>query len=182
MQRNRFSSDPPNQILILTNSRGKVRGFAPRELCHSGRGQTHWGLLAVLKRSDGRIIFARRSPKKSVFANVWDGTVATHVHPGETVEGAATRQTKKELGIDVAFSQIGSFFYQATDQDYSENEYCSILIGISDAVLHLKREEVSEVAEIHPQLVMPFFSSQTLSPWFSLAWEKFGRQIKTWRV
>ena len=99
---NRFTVDPADEMLILTTKEGKPIGQATRKECHTGAGKTHWALLAMVKRSNGIIILAKRSPMKSVFANIWDGTVATHVLAGDTPELAAKRETKEELGIEVS--------------------------------------------------------------------------------
>ena len=145
---NRFTVDPADEMLILTTEEGTPIGTATRKECHEGAGKTHWALLAIIKRSNGTIIAARRSSKKSVFPNIWDASVATHVLKGDTPESAAKRETKEELGMDVDFKVIGAYFYTDGDGDYSENEYCTLLIGESDAIVDPLEDEVSEIEEL----------------------------------
>lgn len=145
---NRFTVDKADEMLILTTEEGIPIGTATRKECHEGKGKTHWALLAIIKRTNGDIIVARRSPKKSVFPTIWDASVATHVLQGDTPASAAKRETKEELGIEVDFNIIGAYFYTAEDQDYSENEYCTLLIGTSDAQVVPNSDEVSEVEDL----------------------------------
>lgn len=179
MRRNRFVLDSADELLILTTEIGKPLGFATRRECHEGKGKTHWGLLAIIKRPDGRIILARRSSNKSVFPNIWDGTVATHVLSGDTPEIAAQRETKEELGLEVSYQRIGDFFYSAQDRNYSENEFCSILIGVSDKTVNPNTDEVSEVKELNlGQLKETLsLSPREFSPWFKTAFKKFQKNI-----
>ncbi len=177
----RYTIDPADEMLVLMTKTGKAIGQARREDCHKGKGKTHWGVLGVIKRSDGRIILAKRSRHKSVFANMWDGSVATHVLVGDRPEQAAVRETREELGISVRFEPIGNFFYQARDGDHAENEYCTVLLGTSDKPLKPLTQEVSQTQELtFAELVNRL---QTMpgkySPWMILAFQKFAAKIKS---
>lgn len=176
----RFHTDPAKETLITTTTDGRIIGQARREKCHKGNGKTHWGLLAIVIRKNGKIVLAKRSQYKSLFANIWDGTVATHVLPGDTAVEAAYRETKEELGISVDFKEIGSFFYTAKDDDHTENEYCTLLIGTSSDHLKPNKKEVSQVKEISLAKLMDKEkrSADPLSPWLIIALERFGEKIR----
>lgn len=179
----RYTSDPAEEVIILTTQDGKPIGRATREECHKGQGKTHWGLLAIVKRSDGRIILARRSGEKSVFANIWDGSVATHVLRGDTPQTAASRETQEELGISVRFTLIGGYYYNASDGDHAENEFCSLLMGTSDDMMQADPKEVSEVKEItFEQLDQEITQSPNVySPWLKIGLRLYGDQIASHR-
>jgi len=176
----RFWVDPADEILILTTKDGTPIGQATRRACHQREGKTHWGLLAVIKRSNGDIILARRSSNKSVFANIWDGSVATHVLPEDTPEKAAKRETKEELGVDVHFTVVGGYYYFTRDGDHAENEFCTLLVGVSDDTVHPLPTEVSEVKELSPDALgekIKCFPSE-YSPWLKEALKKFTPELQ----
>ena len=177
----RFTVDPAEEMLILTTKEGKPIGTATRKECHTGEGKTHWGFLAMVKRSNETIILAKRSRRKSVFANVWDGSVASHVLPGDTPESAAHRETKEELGIDVSYQRIGDFFYTTKDGDHAENEFCSLLLGKSAQSVTPLPTEVSAVKnvpyeELYKQIKM---FSKKYSPWLKIALKRYGSTIES---
>lgn len=175
----RFTIDPANEMLILTTKEGKLIGEATRKECHQGEGKTHWAILAVIMRSNGNIILARRSAQKSVFPNIWDGSVATHVLAGDKPESSAIRETQEELGIFVSYKPIGSFYYFAKDEDYAENEYCTVLVGVSDEEVKPLPAEVSEVKEMSISELEEAIVSEpeSYSPWFRIAFEKFKKSL-----
>lgn len=177
----RYRIDPADELLILTTKRGKPIGQAPREDCHRGKGKTHWAILAVVTRKNGDVILAKRSQYKSVFPNIWDVSVASHVLPGDTPQKTAKRETKEELGIDVIFKPIGAFYYFHHDDDYAENEFCTVLVGSSNDKITPLPEEVSEVqtvslSELKKRLAI---FPDTYSPWMKIAFQKFLRKIET---
>lgn len=177
----RYHFDPAHEILLLTTTDGKVIGKAPREECHKGEGKTHWAVFGIIKRSNSNVILAKRSSKKSVFPNIWDGTVASHVLVNDTPESATKRETKEELGIDVDFKVIGGFYYFHRDGDHAENEFCSLLICRSDAKLSPLASEVSEVTEISFAELQDLIhdSPDIYAPWLKIALEKYGDIIKS---
>lgn len=172
----RFTTDPADEMLILTTQKGKPVGTATRKECHTGLGRTHWGFLALIKRSNETIVVAKRSRQKSVFANIWDASVASHVLSGDTPESAAQRETREELGMHVSFTKIGDFFYTTRDGDYAENEYCTFLIGRSDQSATPLETEVSAVKHIPYQELYRQVKAlpRTFSPWLKIALERYG--------
>lgn len=181
MSDNRFNIDPADEMLLTTDREGNVTGTATRKDCHTGNGLTHWAILAVVKRSNGNIILAQRSAEKSVFPLIWDASVATHVLEGDTPETAAQRETKEELGIDVTFQRIGDYFYEAKDGEYCENEYCSLLVGISDEEVNILKREVAEciemtMADLSKKLIV---HPEQFSPWMHIAFQRYMDVIAT---
>lgn len=48
---------------------------------------------------DGRILLQKRSPLKETFPDLWDVSVAGHIHAGETPMEAALREIREEIGL-----------------------------------------------------------------------------------
>lgn len=137
-----------NQMLVLADRSGTPVGYATREECHAGRGRTHLAFMAFVYDGDGNVVLTKRSKTKSLWSGYWDASVVSHVLPGETVEAAARRRGKEELGIEVDFHSIGSFYYISTFGNNCENEFCFILIGKSTSVIHPNDIEIEEIIKL----------------------------------
>ncbi len=177
MKTNNFhdlSGEQKNQLLVVVDQNGKKLGVAAREECHQGEGKTHLAFMALVIDSERKIILTRRSSKKSLWAGFWDASVVSHVLPGETVEQAAERRGKEELGIEVDFADLGSFYYFAKHGDSAENEFCHVLLGKSDDEIVFNPVEIEEIKKIKlPELKEEIKNNPKIfTPWLKLALEK----------
>ena len=156
-----------DQMLILVDKNGSPYGRATRQDCHQGNGKTHLAFMAFVIDNDRRLILTKRSRNKSLWPGFWDASVVSHVLPGETVEKAANRRGKEELGVDVPFKNIGAFYYFAKRGDSAENEYCHVLIAKTNnpvsanpvEIEGLRKAGTSELKreiETHPDAFTPW--------------------------
>lgn len=168
-----ISGEQKDQLMIVVDKHGNKLGSATRSECHNGEGKTHLAFMAfiILK---GKIILTRRSGNKSLWSGFWDASVVSHVLANETVENAAKRRGKEELGVVVNFKDLGAFYYFAKHGKSAENEYCHVLIGATKDKIHpnpveieevksVKREELAELVKKYPK---------SFTPWFVLAIDK----------
>ncbi len=56
--------------------------------------------------SGGRILLQKRASSKETFPNLWDVSVAGHIHAGEAPLEAAVREIREELGLEVRDEQL----------------------------------------------------------------------------
>lgn len=151
------------EVLILVDRKDKKVGIASREECHGFPGRLHRAIMVVVKNEKGQILLAKRSKSKRLWTGIWDGTIATHVFPGETKEEAAKRALKKELGLDNLLpTYLGHFIYRAKwDDDGVECEYCHVFLTKTKEVI-LNPEEASEVVWVSEERL----TNYSLTPWF----------------
>ncbi|PQV45466.1 NUDIX domain-containing protein [Jejuia pallidilutea] len=73
------------------------------------------------------ILLAQRSAKKAICPLLWDVSVAGHIDAGETPKGAAVREIKEEIGLEIPKEQlklIGVFnCFQSYDNGLIDNEF-----------------------------------------------------------
>lgn len=170
-----LKGEQKKQLLQLVDIKGNIIGTATREQCHKGKGLTHLAFLAFVFDKSGKIILTKRSKQKSLWGNFWDASVVSHVLPNETVEQAANRRGKEELGVDVHFKDLGAFLYYIKHGDSSENEYCHVLDGQTREYATANPIEVSEImhTSVEKLKLLVKKNPQFYTPWLKIALEKF---------
>jgi isopentenyl-diphosphate delta-isomerase len=123
------------QTLILVDNNDRILGYAPRSVCHTGKGRRHRAFVVALYNSRGELLLQRR--KHALFTNMWDLTGASHPlrlrARNESYSEAATRCVREEFGIrGVTFRKLGAFNYFAPHGKKCENEHCALIVGKYD--------------------------------------------------
>lgn len=118
--------------MILVDNNDKVLGYAPRSVCHTGKGKRHRAFVIALYNSKGKILLQRR--KHALFTNLWDLTGASHPlrlrGRSESYAEAAARCLKDEFGLrGVSLRKLGAFNYFAPQGKKCENEHCALMVG-----------------------------------------------------
>ena len=131
------------QTLILVDDNDRILGYAPRDVCHTGKGKRHRAFVIALYNSRGQLLLQRR--KHDLFSNRWDLTGASHPlrlrSRNESYGDAAARCVKREFGITgVSFRKIGAFNYYDRQGKRCENEHCAVLVGKYDGEVRANHE------------------------------------------
>jgi isopentenyl-diphosphate delta-isomerase len=120
------------QTLILVDNNDRILGYAPRSVCHTGKGKRHRAFVVALYNAKGQLLLQRR--KHDLFSNKWDLAGASHpLHlktRNESYAEAAARCVRTEFGVGgIAFRKIGAFNYFAPQGKKCENEHCAVIVG-----------------------------------------------------
>jgi len=121
--------------LILVDKNDRILGYAPRSVCHTGKGKRHRAFVIVIYNSKGQILLQRR--KHALFTNLWDLAGASHPlrrrGVNESYIEAAARCVRDEFGIGrISLRKIGTFNYFAPQGRKCENEHCALIVGKYD--------------------------------------------------
>lgn len=90
------------ELFPLVNENGETIGKATRGECHSGSMLLHPVVHLHLATEDGRLYLQKRPMDKDIQPGKWDTAVGGHMDYGETVSQALARESREELGVDVA--------------------------------------------------------------------------------
>ncbi|MBI2617265.1 NUDIX domain-containing protein [Candidatus Gottesmanbacteria bacterium] len=163
-----------DQLLITCDQHGKPNGFATRKMCHQADGKTHLAFMAFVYDEKGNVWMTKRGKQKSLWAGFWDASTISHVLPGESTERAAERRGKEELGIEVNFRKVGSFYYFAKFNGDCENEFCYVLVGKTMDVPHPNPVEIEDIKKIPARSLVSEVINQTsiYTPWLRFAIRK----------
>jgi len=131
------------QTLILVDDKNNMLGYAPRSVCHTGKGKRHRAFVILLYNKDKKILLQHR--KHKVFDKFWDLAGASHpLHvDGKNQDDieAALRCLRDEWEIEnVKLEKIGAFNYFKQDENRCENEHCYLIIGEYDGELKMNPE------------------------------------------
>lgn len=126
--------------------------------------------FSVFLYREGQVLLQKRASSKYHCGGLWTNTCCSHPAPGETVQAAAVRRLREELGIAApALEEVDVFFYRYPFANgLTEFECDHVLMGAYDGDAVCDPEEVDAVewvdidrleAELlaHPERFTPWF-------------------------
>lgn len=146
----RLARDPARgDMLILVDGLDREVGAATKLQVHVG-GLLHRAFSVVLVRAGeagSEFLLAKRSLLKYHSGGLWANSCCSHPRVGETVEDAAYRRVREELGCEaVDLLEICAFVYRAEfDNGLCEHEYDHVLVGQCAGELAPDPAEASDV-------------------------------------
>jgi len=127
--------------VILVDAHDNVTGSMEKMEAHR-KGLLHRAFSILIFNSKGELLIQKRSKAKYHSAGLWTNTCCSHPRPGETIENAAHRRLKEEMGINVALSLSHKFIYKIKlENDLTENELDYVFTGTFDGAPELNTVE-----------------------------------------
>ena len=167
-------SDPAER-LILVNSQDVSVGTLSKTECHAGEGVLHRAFSVFLFNSRHELLLQRRSASKPLWPLYWSNSCCSHPREGETLDVAARRRLRQELGVECPLEFLYKFEYQAFfEQVGAEHELCHVFAGRFDGAVNANPTEIAEIrflgkAQIDEELAV---NPAAFTPWFKLEWAK----------
>jgi len=123
------------------------------------KGILHRAFSILLFNAQGQMLLQKRAQGKYHSAGLWTNTCCSHPLPGESVEDAAFRKLKQEMGIEMKTEFAYKFIYKAPlDNGLTEHECDHVLTGTFDGTPKINIQEVQDwkfvdVAELKEDIV-----------------------------
>jgi isopentenyl-diphosphate delta-isomerase len=162
-----------NQV-ILVDAHDQPMGFAEKHFAHE-QGLRHRAISIVIvrKNSAGQIetLLQKRDAGKYHAPNCWSNSCCSHPMPGESIQAAASRRLKEELGIQLPLTYLDRLDYKTqVSKTMIEHEIDHIFIALDQGqVCQPNPVEVSDIAWVTlDRLKASLHSSQideSFSPW-----------------
>lgn len=131
------------QVILVDENDNEIGPFEKME-AHK-QGLLHRAFSVLLFNSKGEVLLQKRSSKKYHSAGLWTNTCCSHPRPGESVQEAAHRRLKEEMGIDVTPEFAYSFIYKTTlENGLIEHELDHVYIGSYEGTPHVNNLEVED--------------------------------------
>ena len=142
--RGRYAFD---DMIVLVDENDRPIGTAPKLAAHGAETRLHRAFSVFLFDSSGALLLQQRALTKKTWPGVWSNSCCGHVMLHETVENAARRRIRFELGLPRPKLQVvlPGFRYRAEKDGVVENEICPVLVGFIDAVPRPNPSEVDGI-------------------------------------
>ena len=156
------------EYVVLVDENDRQIGLMEKQAAHIGP-HLHRAFSVFIFNSKGELLLQQRALTKYHSPGLWTNTCCSHPRDGETVTEAATRRLMEEMGMTCEMREVYTFIYKApVGQGLTEHEFDHVLIGQSDAVPNINREEVeswkymslnelSEDIQSHPEHYTEWF-------------------------
>jgi isopentenyl-diphosphate Delta-isomerase len=166
-------------IPVIAPDGGLVRG---EKMDVHRRGLPHLA-VSVFVFDGGHLLIQRRAAAKYHCGLLWANTCCSHPHWGESLETAARRRLREELGLDLALTQTATLSYHApVTMGLTENERVTVFHAEADRRTLLLNPDPAEVAEIEWIALPALFqrahdAPEAFAPWFRIylkRWAELG--------
>jgi isopentenyl-diphosphate Delta-isomerase len=169
-----------SDLLILVDEADREIGYMDRSRCHAGGGMLHRAFSLLIFNGRGELLLQQRSLGKQLWPLHWSNSCCSHPRRAESIEAAARRRLREELGLSCPLHFLFKFQYQAQyDSAGAENELCSVFIGRASGPVIINPSEISAWRWISPEalhLEMAGPERGQFTPWFRLEWERVWRE------
>lgn len=165
----------PNDVLILVDSQDRDLGFLSKEECHRGRGVLHRAFSVFLFNAAGDVLLQQRSAQKPLWPLYWSNSCCSHPRRGETVDEAAPRRVREELGIGCTLRYLYKFEYEAPFRNVgSEHELCHVYTGTVSGEPCSNPDEIAAVRFVSPAALTREVAEHPdrFTPWMKMEWER----------
>ncbi len=116
-----------DEYIDIVDIDGKPTGKSELKSVIHQKGYYHNTVHIWFYTLDGEILLSQRSAKKTICPLLWDVSVAGHIDAGESIEQAAIREIKEEIGISISkkdLHKIGVFkCFQSYENGINDNEF-----------------------------------------------------------
>jgi isopentenyl-diphosphate delta-isomerase len=153
--------------VVLVDEADRAVGFEEKVAAHVA-GYLHRAFSVFVFDRSRRLLLQRRAPGKYHSGGRWSNTCCGHPRPGESVEEAAHRRLREEMGFDCPLVKIATYRYTARVGDgLVENELDHLLAGEFEGAPAPDPSEATEWRWADPAAVL---REATIAPQRFTAW------------
>ncbi|MBL7853731.1 MAG: isopentenyl-diphosphate Delta-isomerase [Cyclobacteriaceae bacterium] len=156
--------------VVLVNDHDEETGVMEKMEAHR-TGSLHRAFSVLLFNSRGEMLLQKRAQTKYHSSGLWTNTCCSHPRPGESLEEAARRKLRQEMGIEANPRFAFKFQYKAPlDNQLIEHEIDHVFIGQFDGepVLNEHEAEDWKFVDLHSLKQQIHSDPQQFTPWFRL--------------
>ncbi len=166
--------------VILVNEADEEVGTMEKMEAHQ-KALLHRAFSVFLFNSTGEMLLQQRAMCKYHSGGLWTNACCSHPRPGESVESAASRRTREELGIEPDISKAFSFTYRADfDNGLTEHEFDHVFVGRYDGDLFPDPGEVSDTRYLSMEEIRHDLTDNPskYTEWFKIAFRQVEEHIQ----
>lgn len=159
-----------SQEVVLVNEHDDPIGTMEKCTAHI-QGRLHRAFSLLVFNTEGKLLLQQRAFNKYHSGGLWSNTCCGHPSVNESLDMAAHRRLREELGLDCDLKEIFSFVYKAeVGSGLLENEYDHVLIGHSNKNPRLNHAEAIDwrwiaLSEVQSEIA---YQPEQFTAWFGL--------------
>lgn len=160
--------------VILVNEADEPTGIMEKMEVHQ-KGLLHRAFSVFIFNSKGEMLLQQRATGKYHNGELWTNACCSHPAPGESINTAANRRLKEEMGFTTALEKAFEFTYKASfDNGLIEHEFDHVFVGQYDGDIQVDKSEVKDycfktIDELEASLQS---HPQKFTAWFKIAFPK----------
>jgi isopentenyl-diphosphate delta-isomerase len=158
-------------VVLITENDSPI-GVAPKMHAHR-EGLLHRAFSVFVFDAGGATLLQRRNRRKYHSGGLWSYTCCGHPRPGESLQGAARRRLREEMGIDCELRRVTAFLYRADlGNGLIEHEIDHVFVGTWDGVPEPDPYEVEDYRWLSAEALDSALRRRplTFTRWFSPEW------------
>jgi isopentenyl-diphosphate delta-isomerase len=135
------------EFVVLLDNNGTPTGTADKATVHTADTPLHSAFSVFLFDGNGRMLVQQRAFSKKTWPGIWSNACCGHPFPGETVEAAAHRRLRHELGLTGLHLvlMLPEFRYRAEHRGIVEHEVCPVFVAVCHDTPTSNPDEVAAV-------------------------------------
>ena len=95
-----------DELINILDSKGNDTGRTALKSEAHKMGWYHATVHIWFFTADGSVLVQQRAATKDTYPLLWDVSVAGHIGAGESIEAAALREVKEEIGLNIAINNL----------------------------------------------------------------------------
>jgi isopentenyl-diphosphate delta-isomerase len=166
--------------VILVDERDNAIGVMEKMEAHQ-RGLLHRAFSIFLFNGNGEMLLQRRALSKYHSPGLWTNTCCSHPMQGESLEMAAVRRLREEMGMACTMTKAFDFIYKAElDNDLIEHEFDHVFFGTTNQAPAINLDEVSDWKwmSIYDVYIDVQLNPARYTEWFKIALPEVMSQLK----
>lgn len=168
------------EYVILVDAHDRELGLMEKMEAHR-TGALHRAFSVFLYNTKGELLLQQRAFDKYHSGGLWTNTCCSHPRFQESLQAAAQRRLKEEMGIETTVVPAFHFIYQTPfENGLCEHELDHVFTGMFQGEPRINTAEVAAWRWISPEALlmeMELFPD-TFTYWFKEIYQHYLRQYK----
>jgi isopentenyl-diphosphate Delta-isomerase len=171
------------EFVVLVDANDNEIGKMEKYEAHR-KGLLHRAFSVLIFNSKNELLLQQRAASKYHSPLLWTNSCCSHPRINESVLDAANRRLKEEMGLQTTLKVVDSFIYKAhLDKNMIEHEFDYVLIGKTDSLPKINREEVESYQYISLKNLIQLIENEptNFTEWFKIIAPKISKYVNTRR-
>ena len=160
-----------DEMVILVDQQDRQIGLEERFKVHR-EGKLHRALSVFIFNERGEMLLQKRAQDKHHSGGLWSNACCSHPRPDESVEWAAARRLREEMGFHCELKEAFCFIYKAElEPGLIEHECDHVFVGHYNGKVFPDPREVEDYRWLDIEVLKEYVTTcpEDYTVWFKIA-------------